>query len=209
MNEERIVFQSGQLKLEGALHRGERDIVAVVLHPHPQYGGDMDNHVVRAVCDALARGGASTLRFNTRGTGRSEGAFDNARGEQDDLRAAVAHARATCESARTLIAGYSFGAGVASRAAPAIATGEALDALILISPPAQMVVAPPDDVPALLITGSDDSIAPPNGIAALASDAHSVVTVEGADHGWWPGVDELAHEITSFVNAVFGAASSA
>ena len=89
----RVSFPSGDLSLEGALHvAGATPAPAVVVcHPHPQYGGDMDNNVVLAACSALASAGITALRFNFRGVADSDGAFDQGQGEQDDVRAALAH----------------------------------------------------------------------------------------------------------------------
>jgi len=84
-----FAFESGGLQLEGMLHEGDGGLAAVVLHPHPLYGGDMDNHVVLALRGTLAGAGATTLRFNFRGAGRSQGEHDGGRGEATDARAAI------------------------------------------------------------------------------------------------------------------------
>lgn len=187
---------SGDLYLEAMLHEGEGAMTALVLHPHPQYGGDMDNHVVVAACHALAVGGATTLRFNFRGAGRSQGAFDDGRGEADDARAAIAALRALKPDAPVLLAGYSFGAMIAA----AIATETAPVGLALVSPPLRMGQLPPspDGLPVLVITGDRDPVCPAQAALGLASDAVRVVVVPGVDHGWWPGVDALEAELLAF-----------
>src|SRR5438445_2602075 len=89
-----VQFQSDGLRLEGALRVvPDARLCAVVLHPHPLYGGDMDNHVVTALCAALNALGATTLRFNFRGAGASEGRHDNGRGEVEDAVEAVRFVR--------------------------------------------------------------------------------------------------------------------
>ena len=201
LHERRLALASGGLTLEAALHEGEAALAAVVLHPHPQYGGDMDNHVVLGLCEALAGAGATVMRFNFRGTGRSEGAYDGGRGEADDARAALASVRDLRPDARMVLAGYSFGAMVAAQVAQD--DGD-LAGLVLVSPPVGMIdlPAPPASLPALLITGDADHIAPPQALQKYANDAPRVVAVAGADHGWWPGLDRLAEEVAAFVARV-------
>jgi alpha/beta superfamily hydrolase len=96
--------------LEGALAIAPGATAGVVVcHPHPLYGGDMDSAVVLAVADACAGLGLATLRFNFRGVGGSRGSWDEGRGEQDDVRAALAHLRGLLgPPARLALAGYSF-----------------------------------------------------------------------------------------------------
>ena len=93
MKSRRVRFPCGQLTLEGVLHEVESPspVPAVVIcHPHPLYGGDMDNNVVVAVAMGLARDGIAALRFNFRGTGDSDGAFGGGIGEREDVSAALA-----------------------------------------------------------------------------------------------------------------------
>jgi alpha/beta superfamily hydrolase len=195
MPEEReIVVTSGGLKLEGRLHEGAGPYSWVVLHPHPQYGGDMDNHVVVAICEALKDRGATTLRLNFRGTGASEGTYDGGRGELDDALAAVAFLR---ESTRGPIgcAGYSFGASIAASAA--VEAGAA--ALVVVSPPTLQGPPPlPPRVPTLVLTGDRDPFSSGSVIAALARDGVRVAVVSGVDHGWWPGVEALKEHLIAF-----------
>jgi alpha/beta superfamily hydrolase len=200
MNERPFEIVSGGLRLEGRLHEDEGRLAAVVLHPHPQYGGDMHNHVVAAICETLAESGATTLRFNFRGTGRSEGAFDNGRGEADDARAAIDSLREIHPDARVLLAGYSFGAMVAA----GVAADSGVDALVLVSPPVGMAAMPaaPPGLRTLVMTGDRDPVSPAARVAALVSTDVRVCVVPGVDHGWWPGVDQLASELRSFEAAL-------
>jgi alpha/beta superfamily hydrolase len=194
--EPREIISDG-LRLEGRLRAGTGEAVAVVLHPHPSYGGDMANHVVMALCETLADAGATTLRFNFRGAGRSEGTFDGGAGELNDALAAVALLGEERPDAPLVLAGYSFGAAIAAR----IASNVAPAALILVSPPVGMMQLPALDpsMPALLISGADDHIAPASALEPLASANHRVVGVPGVDHGWWPGIDELSTAVASLL----------
>ena len=197
LSEQPHTIASGELRLEAMLHEGGNNLAALVLHPHPQYGGDMDNHVVIGACDALAGIGATTLRFNFRGTGASDGSFDGGRGEADDARAVFAELKTMRPHARIVLAGYSFGAMVAA----AIAAETMPAALVLISPPVGMaqLATLPQGVPALLVTGERDAIAPPEAVRAYGVDGVQVRVVAGADHGWWPGLDALTDAIRVFL----------
>ena len=189
-------FDSDGLRMEGLLHRGHGQLAAVVLHPHPQYGGDMHNHVVAAACGALAHHGATTLRFNFRGVGGSAGGFDHGRGEAEDARNAIAAVRELAPVAGLVLAGYSFGALVAA----GIAGTSDLVGLVLVSPPvsAAPLANLPDGLRALIIAGDRDELAPAGLLASLGAPGRRVVVVPGVDHGWWPGVDALAAEISPF-----------
>jgi alpha/beta superfamily hydrolase len=190
MSERAEQIHSGDLTLEARLHLPEGAGTfpgVVVCHPHPRYGGAMDNNVVMAVCSALTARGIAALRFNFRGVGRSQGSYDEGRGEAADLRAALAHLAALSEvdTARTGLAGYSFGAMMAEQ----VADGS-VRALALIAPPMQAVGA--DRLKAftgalLLTAGDSDPVAPAERLRALAAalPQAELHIVDGADHGWW------------------------
>jgi uncharacterized protein len=104
----------------------------VVCHPHPLYGGDMDNPVVVRVQEVCVALGLATLRFNFRGVGRSTGTHDGGRAEQRDVEAALDHLRAAIPGAALALAGYSFGSVVAAQ----VATRRSdLAGLAVIAPP--------------------------------------------------------------------------
>src|SRR5258707_2933319 len=104
--------------------------VAVIAHPHPLFGGTMDNKVVTTLARAFVESGAATFRFNFRGVGASHGAHDEGRGETDDMLRVIEHARATLGGLPLKLAGFSFGGAVATRA-----SGRAdFDALVLVAP---------------------------------------------------------------------------
>ena len=199
-----LTFASGDLSLEGALHPPDGEAPApgvVVCHPHPLYGGDMDNNVVVAACEALASRGVVALRFNFRGAGGSEGAFDHGRGEREDARAALALLASLPEvgAERAGLVGYSFGALVAAEVA-----SRDLRALALISPPVASADLRVDwGCPTLVLTGDQDEFAPADRlrVATSAGGAKPGVElriVEGADHSWWSYEDELAKALAEF-----------
>ena len=110
--------------------------VATVAHPHPLYGGDMDNHVVTAAANAVVEASGAALRFNFRGTGGSEGRHDEGRGETEDLGACEQELRRRFPRLPRFGVGYSFGAVVTmARLAQAQAEAAPPAGLLLIAPP--------------------------------------------------------------------------
>jgi hypothetical protein len=109
----------------------ESDITAVVCHPHPLYGGTMNNKVVYTVARAFNELGLRTVRFNFRGVGKSEGGYGEGIGETDDLLAVLSWVKRTRPNDRVWLAGFSFGSFVAARAAQQWPT----DQLVSIAPP--------------------------------------------------------------------------
>ncbi|HXJ82387.1 MAG TPA: alpha/beta fold hydrolase [Candidatus Methylomirabilis sp.] len=157
----------------------------VVCHPHPLYGGDMDNPVVVRVAEVGSESGLSTLRFNFRGVGRSTGHHAQGEGEQDDLKAAIHMLLTRLPAGRPLgVAGYSFGAWIAARVA---GSGVSLAALCLVAPPLAMLdfgTLEGADMDVLVVSGTRDTYCPLPRLAALSERLpHArVETVEGADH---------------------------
>ena len=113
-SEEKVLFHSGDTQLEGLLEGASANSGAVITHPHPLYGGDMHNHVVGIIRQVYHQKGFTTLRFNFRGTGSSQGRYDNGKGEQADLIAAVNFLRKRGID-RIDLAGYSFGSWINDR----------------------------------------------------------------------------------------------
>ncbi len=154
--------------LEAAVEAPEADVapipvVAVVCHPLPTEGGSMHNKVVTMAARSLRELGATTVRFNFRGTGHSEGEFDEGRGETEDLRAVVAWVRAQRPDHALWLAGFSFGAYVSIRAAEELKPA----VLISIAPPAgrwdfESVKLP--SMPWLVIQGENDEIVDPQAV---------------------------------------------
>lgn len=109
---------SGQLEALFASPQAQSPTaIAVICHPHPQQEGTMHNKVVTTLHKAFEQCGVATLRFNYRGVGKSEGSFDNAVGECDDLRAMIAWAQQQHPGLPLYLAGFSFGAYIAARVA--------------------------------------------------------------------------------------------
>jgi alpha/beta superfamily hydrolase len=139
-NEETVFFNVGRLRLEGRLWLASGPWATIITHPHPLYGGELDNPVVVALADAYQRLGYSTLRFNFRGVGASAGDYDDGRGERDDLRAAAAFLDAAGKTV-TDLAGYSFGAWINLGLDPPLPAG--VRRQLLVAPPLAYVGVSP------------------------------------------------------------------
>jgi len=186
MEAEVCIGVQGGVELEGRLGEIEQPRGGLVIcHPHPLYGGDMDNPVVARVTEVASEADLTTLRFNFRGVGRSTGTHARGEGEQDDLRAVVNVLRSRLPDGRPLgVAGYSFGAWITARVAQSAVP---MAALCLIAPPLGMLDFGPLDGAAmdvLLVAGTRDPYCPTRSLAAFAQRLHGahVDTVDGADH---------------------------
>ena len=158
----------------------------------------MHNNVVDALCAAAIENGIAGLRFNFRGTGNSEGRYDNGIAEQDDVRAAVAYLRELPEvdSERIALAGYSFGAGVAVR----VASDPNLRAFIGVSLPTMM---PLDGVtlgcPALFVSGDEDEYSHADDLTEFVRSLSAQAELRllpGLGHFWF-GVERELKEIVA------------
>lgn len=201
---------TGEVTLAAMLHLPEGDglFPAVpICHPHPQYGGSMHNNVVEAVADALTQRGIAALRFNFRGVGGSTGAFDNGAGEARDVLAALAWLAEQPEVDRDRVglAGYSFGAAVATAVMIHGEPAVPVRALALVAPPVRSERLPQwGDVPCdLLVTvGDDDWVAPEEVVRGLVADLRRPVSlhvVDGADHTWLG----FEHDLQAIVGPFF------
>ena len=117
--------------------------VAVIAHPHPLFGGTMDNKVVQTLARAFVASGWTTLRFNFRGVGASAGTHDEGRGETEDYLAVVAHGLALNGASSLALAGFSFGAFVTTHAVARLAPEQAIDALVLVGTSVSRAAAAP------------------------------------------------------------------
>lgn len=158
-----VIINNQTIRLQGRLLTGAGDKGVVITHPHPLYGGNMDNPVVVEAASAFSEKGFTTLRFNFRGTGGSTGMYDNGQGEQKDLLAALKFlADQGCQT--LFLAGYSFGSRIN---ASVVAEGYEVADHIMISPPVAFMSF--DDITTLpstglIVTGQNDEIAPPDRI---------------------------------------------
>lgn len=204
--EQATLFKSGDLLLEGLLDEKSADYGLIVTHPHPLYGGDMHNLVIDVVRQVFTQKDFTTLRFNFRGTGSSQGNHDNGRGEQTDVLSAISFLEN--RGVRTIVlAGYSFGAWV-----NALASDRCSDGIqqVMISPPVAFIDF--KDVQAmaelkLIITGDRDEIAPAAQVRKLAPDWNPEARLEiiqGADHFYSTAYKDLANILDGYAAKILG-----
>ena len=210
VKETRITFRSEGLSLEGILTipGGVEPFPAVIVcHPHPLYGGSMDNNVVNALCEALTQKSLISLKFNFRGVGRSEGEFGQGIGAQEDIDAAISFIGTVREadSNRIGLVGYSAGAGFAL---PVGFNNSQIKALAAISPPLSMFdfgFLKDCLKPNLLISGSGDDFTSSSQFLEFCQNLPQPTeyhSIKGADHFWWGYESDLAAKIADFFNRV-------
>ncbi|HXF65468.1 MAG TPA: alpha/beta hydrolase [Burkholderiales bacterium] len=156
-----------------------RRAIALVAHPNPQHGGTKDNKVVTTLAKTFFALGCAVARPNFRGTGASEGRYDEGRGESEDLIAVARHLRARYGALPLLAAGFSFGAYVQARAAGRLEPAR----LVLVGPAVNRFHAEPVPPGTLVIHGERDEVVP---LAAVLDWARPqqlpVVVLPGCGH---------------------------
>lgn len=176
--EERIRFHSGPYRLEGLLDHNNADRGVVITHPHPLYGGDMDNFVVKTILEGYRKKGYATLRFNFRGVGGSKGVHDDkGTGEQTDVRAAIAYLYAQGLK-EVELAGYSFGAWVNAHID---CRSEKIHRMLMVSPPVDLLSfenVPTIPCPCLAVCGDRDEFASVENVRNMFSRCHPDAVLE-------------------------------
>lgn len=160
--EEKIVIQGPAGVLEARHQPAQQQRLGLLMcHPHPLFHGTMDNKVVTTVTRTAAGLGLPTLRFNFRGVGSSDGTHDHGVGEQDDVLAALNYCYETLGWQAVILAGFSFGAGMACLASCRQPQGIA--ALLLLAPAVHHFDAPnqlPYEFETYVYMGDDDEVVP-------------------------------------------------
>ncbi|NQT72613.1 MAG: dienelactone hydrolase family protein [Chloroflexi bacterium] len=209
MKKEKLMFPCGDISLEGVLWLPDDNgpfPAVVVCHPHPLYGGNMNNNIVHEVCAALGEHSIASLRFNFRGVGRSEGSYADGIGEQNDVKAALSflEGREEIDSSKLALCGYSFGTMVSI---PVADVDERIKAYAGVS---SFFVAP--DLlrnfhkPKFFIHGTnDDFISPRQAVEIINKlpDPKTFELVEGADHFWWGFDRGVGEKVGSFFASCF------
>lgn len=204
-----VIFPGPEGRLEGRYHpQKERGApVALILHPHPQFGGTMNNKVVYNLHYVFHRLGYSVLRFNFRGVGRSQGEFDHGIGELSDAASALDHLQALKPDAKiTFIAGFSFGAWIGMQL---LMRRPEASGFVSVAPPANMydfTFLAPCPSSGLIINGDADRIAPQEDIVKLVEKLKAQKgieitheTVPGANHFFEDSMDRMIATVELYV----------
>jgi uncharacterized protein len=204
----RIAGPAGEIEALVEIPAGDRiadgaapDRFGVICHPHPLYGGTLDNKVVYTLARAFVELGVPAIRFNFRGVGASSGRYDEGRGETADLLAVIAYGRARWPGASLWLGGFSFGGAVALRAA-----GEARPQILVAVAPGITRVAMEGvgspSCPWLIVQGDADDVIEPAAVLEWArrqSPPPAVRLLSGAGHFFHGRLHELRQVVLDFL----------
>jgi len=201
MEEERIYFEARGARIEGLLSLDRRPPKGsiIICHPHPLFGGTMDNSVVVGIARVAAMWDFTSLRFNFRGVGESTGTFGGGNSEQGDVRGAIDFLEGRRKSPLILLAGYSFGAVVGL---PVGADDERVRGLIGVAPPLEVFdfgFLGNCPQPKLFVCGDRDAICPPSKMEELFETL--------LDPKWLrilPGVDHFSYDRKGLLERAVG-----
>ncbi|MBN8543237.1 MAG: alpha/beta hydrolase [Alphaproteobacteria bacterium] len=204
-----VIFQGPEGRLEGRYHHNpdKHSPIAVVLHPHPLYGGTMNNKIVYRLYSSFARAGFSVLRFNFRGVGRSVGKFDDGIGELTDAATALDWVQLQNPDASSCwIAGFSFGAWISLQL---LMRRPEIEGFLAISPPANMYdfgFLSPCPASGLITQGDRDDIVSEPAVAQLVEKLRAqkgtkvdYKVINGADHYYRNNMDQLYELVDQYV----------
>jgi uncharacterized protein len=186
-----------ELAVSGPAEEGHR-AWGIVCHPHPLFGGTMDNKVVTTLAKIFQDMNLNTVRFNFRGVGRSEGQFADGNGELADLLAVVDWVQRERGDQEIWLAGFSFGAYIAAKAAAEIL----IKKLVTVAPPVQhfpMQSLPPITCPWVLVQGEQDDVVPSKDVLAWAETRNPkpiILTFPEAGHFFHGQLGELRVRVT-------------
>ena len=205
-----VIFNGPDGRLEGRYHQSKKPgaPIAIVLHPHPLHGGNMNNRVVFIMFNNFVERGFSVLRFNFRGVGRSQGAFDNGVGELSDAAYAFDWMQQfNSNSPFCWIGGYSFGALISMQL---MMRRPEIEGFVSISPPAgteDFSFLAPCPSSGLIIHGDKDTHVPLDAVKKLAQklDGQKNISVnlsivKGADHFYKDNMDNLSKEVANYLD---------
>lgn len=193
----------GLLEIDVELPRTQPRGFVVVAHPHPQQGGTKDNKVVYMTARAARDAGMASLRFNFRDTGRSQGQYDEGRGEQEDLRAVRDWALQASGLACAGLAGFSFGSAAALR----VAYADGANALLTIGLPTTYFegVLPRPNCPWLAIYSDDDEVIDATTAIQAVRQLQPAVDLQvmaGAGHFLHGRLSDMRRLVTPFWQAL-------
>ena len=205
-----VIIPGPDGRLEGRYHpQKERDApIALILHPHPQFGGTMNNRVVYNLHYAFHSLGFSVLRFNFRGVGRSQGEYDQGVGELSDAASALDYLQSmNSNSKHCWVAGFSFGAWIGMQL---LMRRPEINGFISIAPPANMYdfsFLAPCPSSGLIVQGDQDEIVTPDSVSKLVeklSQQKGITidnrVVEGADHFFAGQIETMTGHVVDYLD---------
>tara|TARA_Y100000590_G_scaffold451124_1_gene591928 strand:- start:2275 stop:2919 length:645 start_codon:yes stop_codon:yes gene_type:complete len=207
-----IMFNGPGGRIEGRYHHNEdpESKIVLILHPHPKFGGTMNNPITYNVYYTFVQRGFSVLRFNFRGVGKSQGEYDSGIGELSDAASALDWIQAlNKDSNGCWVVGFSFGAWIAMQL---LMRRPEIESFISISPPANLYdfnFLAPCPSSGLIVNGSEDTVAPKSDISKLVDRLqaqkgikvnHSLV--DGANHFFDNKIKELNSQIGSYLDSI-------
>jgi len=206
-----VIFPGPEGRLEGRYQHGtaEKPPIALMLHPHPQHGGTMNNKVVYNLYQTFARKGFSVLRFNFRGVGRSQGVYDRGEGELSDAASALDWLQSYNEGApQCWIAGFSFGAWIGMQL---LMRRPEITSFVSVAPPANMFdfsFLAPCPASGLVLHGDADDIVPESAVSKLVQKLSQqrdiTVTyrlIQGANHFFTNRLEDLAQHVERYIDS--------
>ena len=205
-----VIFPGPEGRLEGRYHpqKAKDAPIAIILHPHPQFGGTMNNRVVYNLHYAFHEIGFTVLRFNFRGVGRSQGEYDQGIGELSDAASALDYLQSLNPNAKHCwVAGFSFGAWIGMQL---LMRRPEITGFISVAPPANMYdfsFLAPCPASGLIINGLNDRFAKPQDTRILVDKLHEQkgITIthqemEGAGHFFEdPHMDPMIKSVQDYV----------
>ena len=205
-----VIFAGPSGRLEGKYQHQKHKTapIALVLHPHPQHGGTMNNRVVYEMFYAFQRRGCSVLRFNFRGVGRSQGVFDGGIGELSDAAAALDWLQTMNPGAQTCwVVGFSFGAWISMQL---LMRRPEIHAFITIAPPANIydfTFLAPCPASGLIVHGRNDQVSPEADVQKMVDRLNAQrgikitqVKIEGANHFFDQNLPELVKTVEDYLD---------
>ncbi|HVI91286.1 MAG TPA: alpha/beta hydrolase [Dongiaceae bacterium] len=205
-----VIMNGPEGRLEGRYQPGNTPNapIALMLHPHPQHGGTMNNKVVYALFQSFQRQGFAVLRFNFRGVGRSQGKFDRGEGELSDAAAALDWLQTVNPNAsQCWIAGFSFGAWISMQL---LMRRPEISGFISVAPPANIYdfsFLAPCPSSGLMIQGDQDTIVPQESVNKLVNKlSHQrgikidYRLIPGASHFFTEHLDQMTQVVDDYLN---------
>ena len=205
-----IILNGPEGRLEGRYQQSATPNapIALMLHPHPQHGGTMNNKVVYSLYQSFQRQGFSVLRFNFRGVGRSQGKFDRGEGELSDAAAALDWLQSWNQNAaQCWIAGFSFGAWIGMQL---LMRRPEIKGFISVAPPANLydfTFLAPCPSSGIIIQGENDEVATPGAtqklVDKLRTQRHITIhhdTIPGANHFFEHEMTELMKSVDDYLD---------